>query len=58
MNFTLRGTGCALSSSIAASLSLGIPLVEACSLAKRFVFSQLQQAASVVESACNQSIAD
>jgi len=44
INVTLRGTGCALSSAIAASLALGMPLIEACDRAKRFVYRQLQQA--------------
>jgi hydroxymethylpyrimidine/phosphomethylpyrimidine kinase len=44
MNVSLRGTGCALSSAISASLALGMPLAEACDRAKRFVFRQLQQA--------------
>jgi hydroxymethylpyrimidine/phosphomethylpyrimidine kinase len=41
---TLRGTGCALSSAIAALLALGMPLQAACERAKRFVFERLQQA--------------
>jgi len=46
INASLRGTGCALSSAIAASLALGVPLIEACDRAKRFVFRQLQFAES------------
>jgi hydroxymethylpyrimidine/phosphomethylpyrimidine kinase len=43
INASLRGTGCALSSAIAASLARGMALNEACDRAKRFVFRQLQQ---------------
>jgi len=42
VNVELRGTGCALSSAIAASLAMGMPLVEACERAKSFVFGLLQ----------------
>jgi hydroxymethylpyrimidine/phosphomethylpyrimidine kinase len=41
----LRGTGCALSSAIAANLALQMPLVVACERAKAHVWSLLQQAA-------------
>lgn len=39
---TLRGTGCALSSAIAANLALKIPLAVACERAKAYVWSRLQ----------------
>jgi hydroxymethylpyrimidine/phosphomethylpyrimidine kinase len=39
---TLRGTGCALSSAIAAGLALKNPLVVACERAKAYVWNQLQ----------------
>lgn len=38
---TLRGTGCALSSAIAASLALKVPLAAACERAKAYVWSKL-----------------
>jgi hydroxymethylpyrimidine/phosphomethylpyrimidine kinase len=43
INASLRGTGCALSSAIAASLARGMSLNDACDCAKRFVFRQLQR---------------
>jgi hydroxymethylpyrimidine/phosphomethylpyrimidine kinase len=45
INASLRGTGCALSSAIAASLARGTPLVEACQQAKRYVWRKLKQVA-------------
>lgn len=44
LNVSLRGTGCALSSAIAASLALGMPLVSACQQAKDYVLSKLRAA--------------
>jgi hydroxymethylpyrimidine/phosphomethylpyrimidine kinase len=41
----LRGTGCALSSAIAANLALQVPLIPACERAKAYVWSLFQQAA-------------
>jgi hydroxymethylpyrimidine/phosphomethylpyrimidine kinase len=40
----VHGTGCALSTSIATYLALGIPLVEACRLAKEFVLERITHA--------------
>jgi len=37
----VHGTGCALSTAIAAYLALGRPLVEACGAAKEFVAERL-----------------
>ena len=45
VNAVLRGTGCALSSAIAASLAAGVPLAAACERAKAYVLSALQRAA-------------
>lgn len=45
LNATLRGTGCMLASAIAANVSLGANLDEACSSAQQFVGSKLDQAA-------------
>ena len=39
---TLRGTGCALSSAIAAGLVLKMPLADACDRAKRYVWDKLK----------------
>jgi hydroxymethylpyrimidine/phosphomethylpyrimidine kinase len=41
---TRRGTGCALSSAIAAGLAVGVELAAACARAKRYVTQLLQQA--------------
>lgn len=41
-NATLRGTGCALSSAIAAGLALKLPLPAACERAKAYVWAKLQ----------------
>lgn len=38
---SMRGTGCALASAIAAALALGLPLAEACRRAKHYVVEQL-----------------
>ncbi len=45
VNAVLRGTGCALSSAMAASLAAGAPLAAACERAKGYVLSALQRAA-------------
>jgi hydroxymethylpyrimidine/phosphomethylpyrimidine kinase len=45
---SMRGTGCALASAIAAHLALGQPLPEACRRAKAYVVAQLQAAAGNV----------
>lgn len=45
---TLRGTGCALSSAIAACLALKMPLALACERAKRYVWSKLQNDSAAV----------
>lgn len=44
-NATLRGTGCSLSSAIAALLAQRVPLVTACERAKGYVLGQLENAA-------------
>jgi hydroxymethylpyrimidine/phosphomethylpyrimidine kinase len=43
---TLRGTGCALASGVAAGLALGLPLAEACARAKQHVTVLLHSAAA------------
>jgi len=45
INGVLRGTGCALSSAIAASLALQASLPQACEQAKHYVWNQLQRSA-------------
>lgn len=45
LNATLRGTGCMLASAIAASVSLGANLEEACLTAQQFVGSKLKHVA-------------
>ena len=47
INGVLRGTGCALSSAIAASLALQASLPQACERAKHYVWNQLQRSASL-----------
>lgn len=47
VNVSLRGTGCALSSAIAASLALGMPLAAACRRAKDYVQNKLRAAAGL-----------
>jgi hydroxymethylpyrimidine/phosphomethylpyrimidine kinase len=47
VNATLRGTGCALSSAIAACLAQRLPLEEACRRAKQFVWNELRQASAL-----------
>jgi hydroxymethylpyrimidine/phosphomethylpyrimidine kinase len=44
VNAVLRGTGCALSSAMAAWLATGAPLAEACERAKGFVWAKLKKA--------------
>ena len=44
VNVQLRGTGCALSSAIAAHLALQASLASACDRGKRYVLSKMQQA--------------
>jgi hydroxymethylpyrimidine/phosphomethylpyrimidine kinase len=41
LDANLRGTGCALSSAIAALLALGVPMAYACQRAKEYVFNKL-----------------
>jgi hydroxymethylpyrimidine/phosphomethylpyrimidine kinase len=41
LDASLRGTGCALSSAIAALLALGVPVESACERAKQYVFGKL-----------------
>jgi hydroxymethylpyrimidine/phosphomethylpyrimidine kinase len=43
---THRGTGCALASAVAASLATGMPLLEACQRAKRYVVERLLRSRS------------
>lgn len=47
LNVSLRGTGCALSSAIAASMALGMPLAAACQRAKDYVQAKLRTAAGL-----------
>jgi hydroxymethylpyrimidine/phosphomethylpyrimidine kinase len=47
VNGSLRGTGCALSSAIAAYLARQMSLTEACERAKRYVWNELEQAAAL-----------
>jgi hydroxymethylpyrimidine/phosphomethylpyrimidine kinase len=44
MGGTLRGTGCALASAIAAGVARDLPLVDACREAKRYVMGLFEQA--------------
>lgn len=46
LNASMRGTGCALSSAIAASLAVGASVEAACRQAKVFVYEQLTEAAA------------
>jgi hydroxymethylpyrimidine/phosphomethylpyrimidine kinase len=46
---TLRGTGCALSSAIAAGLALKLPLAVACERAKAYVWSRFQNDSAAVK---------
>lgn len=47
VNVTLRGTGCALASAIAATLTLGLSLPDACQRAKSYVLDELRRAVRV-----------
>lgn len=46
---SMRGTGCALSSAIAAGLALRMPLADACDRAKRYVWNKLQNDSAAVK---------
>jgi hydroxymethylpyrimidine/phosphomethylpyrimidine kinase len=41
---TLRGTGCALASAIAAGLARGLPLIDACREGKRYIIGLFERA--------------